>query len=185
MKQHFLIAVFAFLAIARPAWAENSGGMDWSAWQRMPVLQDGRIMPLDSYARAQVKKICGEVRPVLGKLGTKTYAEMSSLSPEEIKRLADEGRPRQFLAAELLYLWTVEPQKWEDVPFLLADDETLRTVVLDVPILGEDGSRLKHVSPRQVQHAKKLAAIMAEIETVLGEAQKKKRKPELSSLQEK
>ena len=142
-------------------------------------------MPLDSFARAQVKTICGDVHPSLGKLGSKTNAEMSSLSADEIKRLASEGKPRRFLAAELLYSWTVEPEKWDDVPFLLADDETLRTEVLGVPLLGEDGSRLRYVSPRQVRLSKKFDEIGREIEALLVQAQKKQKRPEFTSLQEK
>ena len=52
-----------------------------------------------------------------GELGRKTNAEMSLLSPEE-PTPGDRGQPRPYLAAELLYAWTVEPKKWEDVPFL-------------------------------------------------------------------
>jgi len=185
MKRQILVAVLGWLALASTVRGDNSGGLDWSAWQRMPVLQDGRIMPLDSFARAQVKKICGDVHPSLGKLGAKTNAEMSSLSADEIKRLAIEGQPRRFLAAELLYAWTVEPEKWEDVPFLIADDETLRSDVLGVPLLGEDGSRLTHVSPRQVRLSKKFVAILTEIEKLQEEAQQKKRRPELSAVQDK
>ncbi len=185
MKRQILLAILGWLALASPLWAEHSGGLDWSAWQRMPVLQDGRIMPLDSFARAQVKKICGDIRPSLGKLGSKTNAEMGSLSQDEIKRLASEGQPRQFLAAELLYAWTVEPEKWDDVPFLIADDKTLRSDILDVPLVGEDGSRLKYVSPRQVRLSRKFADILAEIETILKQAQQKQRRPELTALQEK
>ena len=66
MKRRISIAVIALLACASPLRAEPSGGLDWSAWQRMPVLQDGRIMPLDSFARAKVKTICGDVRPEPG-----------------------------------------------------------------------------------------------------------------------
>ncbi len=184
MKRPIPVLAFGLLIFASTVRAEHSGGLDWAAWQRMPVLQDGRIMPLDSYARAQVKKICGDVHPRLGKLGAKTIAEMSALSQDEIKRLANEGQPRHFLAAELLYAWTVEPQEWHDVPFLYAEDAMLRTEVLGVPLLGEDGSRLKHVSPNQVR-SKKFVALLAEIEKVQEEAQKKKRRPELSALQAK
>ena len=185
MKRRISIAVIGLLACASPSWAEPSGGLDWTAWQRMPVLQDGRIMPLDSFARAKVKTICGDVRPSLGKLGSKTNAEMSSLSADEIKRLASEGKPRRFLAAELLYSWTVEPEKWDDVPFLLADDETLRTEVLGVPLLGEDGSRLRYVSPRQVRLSKKFDEIGREVEALLVQAQKTQKRPEFTYLQEK
>ena len=49
----------------------------------------------------------------------------------------------------------------------LPTTQTLRSEVLGVPLLGEDGSRLKHVSPRQVRLSKKFAKILAEIETIL------------------
>ena len=101
---------------------------------------------------------------------------MKGLSAGEIQRLASEGRPRRFLAAELLYYWTVEPDKWDDVPFLLADDPTLRSEILGVPIFGEDGSRLKHVSPRQVRLSKKFGDVLTEIERILDEAQRTKRR---------
>ena len=141
-------------------------------------------MPLDSFARTQVTDICGDVHPRLGKIGSKTNAEMRSLSQEEINRLASEGKPRRFLAAELLYSWTVEPEKWDDVPFLIADDETLRSEVLDVPLLGEDGSRLKHVSPRQLRLSqKKFDKILAESEVVRKQAQRQDREPPFSALQ--
>jgi ABC-type transport system involved in cytochrome c biogenesis permease subunit len=186
MKQVSLIAVLGWLSFVVPARAEVSGGIDWSAWQRLPVLQDGRIMPLDSFARAQVKTICGDIHPTLGRLvGGKTNAEMKLLSPVEIKRRVRENMPHRFLAAELLYSWTVEPEKWDDVPFLLADDETLRADILDVPIFGEDGSRLKYVSPRQVRASKKFREIMDEIRAMQMEAQQKQRRPEFSALKDK
>jgi ABC-type transport system involved in cytochrome c biogenesis permease subunit len=185
MKRINLVVVFGCLAFASLARAESSGGLDWSAWQRMPVLQDGRIMPLDSFARTAVTKICGEPCPRLGKLGALTNAEMGALSQDELQRLARECQPRKFLAAELVYAWTVEPEKWDDVPFLLADDETLRGEVLDVPLRGEDGSRLRYVSPRQIRMSKKFSALITEMEKIQDEAQQKKEKPKFSALQEK
>ena len=184
MKQRIPFMLLGLLAFASPALGEQSGGLDWTAWQRMPVLQDGRIMPMDSFARTQVRQICGDVAPSLGKIGSKTVAEMRSLSAEEIHRLAVDGRPRKFLAAELIYAWTVEPENWDDVPFLLAEDAALRSEVLGVPLTGEDGSRLKYVSPRQVRLSQKFAKVLGDIEKVLDEAQQKKRKPVLSPLQD-
>ena len=99
---------------------------------------------------------------------------------EDIKRLASEGRPRQFLAAELLYSWTVEPGKWDDVPFLIADNAKLRSDILDVPLVGEDGSRLKYVSPRQIRECEKLGPIINEIEALRDQAEKKGKKPEFT-----
>ena len=60
----------------------------------------------------------------------------------------------------------------------------MRTEVLDVPLMGEDGRRLKYVSPNQVR-SKKFVGILAEIERIQEEAQQKKRRPGLSALQEK
>ena len=185
MKRQIVMAFFSLLAIAPTARAENAGGFDWSAWQRMPVLQDGRIMPLDSYARSQVKIICGDVRPLLGELGAKTNSETEPVSADAIQRLAGEGRPRRYLAAELLYSWTVEAEKWDDVPFLAAADETLRSEVFEVPLRGEDGRRLKYVSPRQIRHCQKFEQITTEIDAILLDAQRKQKRPELSALQEK
>ncbi len=58
-------------------------------------------------------------------------------------------------AAEVLLSWLVEPEKWEDVPFLPAADPALREL-LDAPLRDEAGRRPDGISPRQVQHAVKL-----------------------------
>ena len=70
--------------------------------------------------------------------------------------MGTENQPRRFLAAELLYAWTVDPKKWADVPFLYAANAELRSDVLHVPLVGEDGSPLDHVSPRQVRASAEL-----------------------------
>ena len=79
MKRQILAAILGWLFLASPLRADVSGGIDWSAWQRMPVMHDGRIMPLDSFARAEVTIICGGSRPSLGMIGSKTNAELRSL----------------------------------------------------------------------------------------------------------
>ena len=102
-----LIAVV--LAAGGTARAEDAGGLDWSAWRRLPVLDGGRIMPLDSFARATVEKIAGRQGP----------------------RLAPSGQ-----AAEVLLSWLVEPERWEDVALLPAADPVLRSELLEVPLAG-------------------------------------------------
>ncbi len=176
-----IVSLFFGLSIASAA---ESGGLDWSAWQRMPVLQDGRIMPLDSFARARVKKICGEVNPSIGRLGTLSPKELSSLSADELAKWIKENRPRRFLAAELVYAWTVDAEKWDDVPFLYAANAELRSDWLGVPLAGEDGSRLTRVSPRQVEGAKKFHDLVMSIETLEQEAEKKKTPAPLTALQQ-
>src|SRR5205807_2344378 len=102
---------------------------------------------------------------------------MKLLSRDEIKDRVSKNMPHQFLAAELLYAWTVNPEEWDDKPFLLAEDETLRTDILDVPILGEDGSRLRYVSPRQVRLSPRFREFMEEIDAIRMAAQQKQKPP--------
>ena len=130
------------LLVAAVCRADVSGGLDWSAWQHMPVLEEGRIMPLDTFARAEVKRICGDSAPCIGRLGTLSPRQRSSLSAEQLAKWVKENQPRRFLAAELLYAWTVDPKKWADVPFLYAANAELRSDVLHVPLVGEDGRPL-------------------------------------------
>ena len=176
-----IVLLFSGLSAAK---AEESGGLDWSAWQRMPVLEDGRIMPVDSFARARVKKICGEVNPSIGRLGTLSPKELGALSADEREKWIKENRPRRFLAAELLYAWTVEPEKWDDVPFLYAANAELRSEWLGVPLDGEDGSRLTRVTPRQLERAKKFHELVEAVQTLEQEAEKKRTPAQLTALQQ-
>ncbi len=150
----------------------------------MPVLQNGRIMPLDTFARTQVKKICGDVNPMIGRLGTLTANDRKSLSDDEIQQWVKKNQPRRFLAAKLLYAWTIEPENWEDVPFLYATNAELRSEWLGVPLTGEDGSRLQYVSPQQIRAADKFQELVNEVEAREAEAQQKKESPHLSALQQ-
>jgi ABC-type transport system involved in cytochrome c biogenesis permease subunit len=124
-------------AASLPAAAEDAA-LDWSVWQRLPVLDDGRIMPLDTYARVQVKEICGTENPHL--------RPPSPDGPE-----GDEDTvPRRFGAAELLFCWLAEPEAWERVEFLQAADPELRREILELPLVDEHGRKLTCVSPQQV-----------------------------------
>jgi ABC-type transport system involved in cytochrome c biogenesis permease subunit len=171
------------LLVAPICRAEESGGLDWSAWQRMPVLEDGRIMPLDTFARAQVKRICGDVAPRIGRLGTLAPEKRRSFSAEELAEWIKENQPRRFLAAELLYEWTVDPKKWADVPFLYAADADLRSEVLEVPLVGEDGRPLMYVSPRQARESTKLKEVAMDAEKRVMEAEAKRQSAKLTAAQ--
>ncbi|MGA2618405.1 MAG: cytochrome c biogenesis protein CcsA [Thermoguttaceae bacterium] len=117
------------------------GALDCSTWQRLPVLDSGRIMPLDTFARNQVKKICGTPPPGLS-------------------------------AAELLLAWLAEPQAWETAAFLEADDEILRSRLLEVPLHDESGRRLRYVSPQQVAAAGKFHERLEQLARQQEEAQR-------------
>jgi len=155
----FLFLVLG-LAAATSAVAQRPGELDWSTWREVPVFHDGRIMPLDTFARLTVDKICGKAsamekirgraHPELGLEGALLSSGAEPPGFAETRKLFPDGR-RRFTSAELLFSWLVEPQRWESVPFLVAEYEPLRQRLLGLPVFDKDGHRLKYVSPRQVQ----------------------------------
>ncbi len=66
--------------------------LDCSTWQRLPVLDSGRIMPLDTFARNQVKKICGTPPPGLSaaELLLAWLAEPQAWEPTAFLEAGDE-----------------------------------------------------------------------------------------------
>lgn len=104
--------------------------LDWNAWRRLPVFSEGRVAPLDTFARETVEAICGRAKPTLALVG------------EE---------PREFSPAELLLSWLVDPEKWDKTPFLAAQDEQLRCDVMGLSCRDQAGNRLRYVSPEEVE----------------------------------
>ncbi|MFH1268657.1 MAG: hypothetical protein ABIK89_23270, partial [Planctomycetota bacterium] len=180
-----VLAILLLAAIPVTAFgAEGPAKLDWSAWQEMPVFYDGRMMPLDSFARTAVETICGEPQPKLGPEGI-SAEEAGSPAAAEAGKLFADGKPRRFTAAELLFGWIVEPQRWEHVPFLAAGHELLREEVLGQPVKDEHGRRLKYVSPRQVGSADRLRNRLLAIRESQSRAAKEGGKHELSELEKK
>ena len=135
-----------------PTAPSAAAGMDWSAWKHIPVFDNGRIMPVNTFAMSVVETVCGTESPTLALVGT---ADGQGQEPESLaaaKVLFPDGKPRRFTAPELLLSWLVEPQRWESVPFLQAGHEGLRRDVLGLPIAAKAG-RLKYVSPWQVMRS--------------------------------
>jgi hypothetical protein len=151
------------LAAALPARAATPAELDWSAWQQLPVFERGRIMPLDTFAREVAEKICGRANPRLSLEGAAAGEALGGPAPAGARTILPGGAPRQFIAAELLLSWIVEPEKWEDIPFLAAEHEELRRDLLGLPLFGGDGQRLKYVSPRQVETASAFHAKLEEM----------------------
>ncbi|MGD9127055.1 MAG: cytochrome c biogenesis protein CcsA, partial [Planctomycetia bacterium] len=117
--------------------------VDWGPWQRVPVLDHGRRMPLDTFARYVVRDITGRENPKLYPPG-----DVKALDPQAratVERLFTNNQLRKFTAAELLYCWTIEPEAWEQIPVLSLSNESLRKK-LGAPIYGPTGGRLKHIS---------------------------------------
>ena len=94
-----VLATIGLFSLGSRVCAEEAS-LDWSAWRNLPVLSDGRVAPLDTFARQTVAAICGRANPLL---------HMSETQADDV---------RKFEAAELLFSWLVEPGKWEHVPLL-------------------------------------------------------------------
>ncbi len=146
--------------------------LDWDTWEQIPVFgdrrakppfeDDARVKPLDTLARFVVRKVCGKESPWLSPAGALAQGENES-ALGEARKLFPGGKPRKFRASEILFSWMVEADKWDRVPFLPAMNEELRRDLLGLPLTDKEGNRLKHASPWQVAHAKKLEARRAEL----------------------
>ncbi len=139
-----LLAVVVFAGVASGV----GRGDDLASWRRLPVLDDGRVMPLDTFARRKVETITNSQSPKLPAAG------------------ADGGSVRRWDAAALLLDWLCRPRAWEDVPFLIAEHEEVRRL-LELPVF-EDGpegrKRLKYASPSDVAESKAFRERLVEID---------------------
>jgi len=115
-------------------------------WREIPVLEDGRIMPLDTFARRHVEAISNTQTP---KLAT-----------------GPGGALVRWQADELLLDWLARPEAWEDVPFLIAEHEEVRKL-LDLPVFDSAGGerrRLKYAAPSDVADSEPLRKRLVEID---------------------
>ncbi len=116
--------------------------LDWTVWRHLPVLGEGRVQPLDTFAREVVTTVCGRNDPVL---------------------VLDHGEAHRFTAAELLFSWLAEPEKWEKRPFLIAADAELRAL-LGLPLYDAAGHRLRYISPEQAESIPALGRRLADLQ---------------------
>lgn len=117
-----------------------------ASWREIPLLEDGRIMPLDTFARRHVEAICNTQAPKLA----------TGPGDAVVKWHADE----------LLLDWLSRPQAWEEIPFLIAEHEEVRRL-LDLPVFDAAGGgmhRLKYASPADVADSEPLRKRLVEID---------------------
>ena len=138
------------VCLAQGASAEE---IDWSAWKSLPVYHNGRVMPLDTYARLTVEIICARQKPTLGLEGYVPADVMDDPDFAPAISLFDGATSKKFDPAELLLSWLIESDKWDEVPFLAAADGELREDFLDLPATNEAGAHLKYASPSDVENA--------------------------------
>lgn len=139
------------LAASSLGWAASASAqstrIDWTPWKQLPVYHNGRIMPLDSFAREMVETVTSRQTPKLGLAGVLPDEKWKSADFEEARKLfGPDGKSQKFQPSELLLSWLLEPEKWEQTPFLIAHNEELRQK-LGVAILGPDEKPLWFVSP--------------------------------------
>ena len=136
------------LLLPMPAIAAPTPGLEESlgAWREIPLLEDGRVMPLDTFARRHVETICHSQSPKLATLPA--------------------GVPVEWHADELLLDWLVRPAAWQDVPFLIAEHEDLRKL-LDLPVFETSAGgmrRLKYAAPSDVAESDNLRRRLIDID---------------------
>jgi ABC-type transport system involved in cytochrome c biogenesis permease subunit len=147
-----LLAVLGVVALSvLPGTGGLAADPDWSAWREMPVFDGGRIMPVETFARSVVEKICGRESPRLALAEALPGESVQSVDYAGARRIFPGGGPRTFTAAELLFSWLVEPDHWERVPFLAAKHHQLREEILGLPRVGENGGGLNYISPHQFE----------------------------------
>lgn len=135
--------------------AAASEGLDWHIWEELPTYDDGRIKPINTMARELAETICGRVSPTLSPPAKVAAGQWGALFPD--------NKPRQFRPSELMFSWIVEPERWEEVPFLPASHERLREELLDVPVFDAQGNRLTFVTPRQVARSQAFQAYIDDL----------------------
>src|SRR3989304_3439007 len=171
MKKSFLLMpIYFFLSLASvsAAISAEKGALEWSVWQSLPVFENGRMMPLDTFARKTVEAICGRSNPTQSLDGDQIDVGADSAEYSEAKKLFQDGAPKKFTACELLMSWLVEPEKWEHVPFLVADHKQLRQDVLNLPLFDGQGLRLRYVSLDQVENCPELGRRWAALQVRAG-----------------
>ncbi|MCS7303659.1 MAG: cytochrome c biogenesis protein CcsA [Thermoguttaceae bacterium] len=129
--------------------------LDWTYWRRLPVFADGRLMPLDSFARSVVEQICGRANPRLGLAEALPGEDLDRPEYSEAKQLFPDGKARTWPAHELILSWLVESHRWHRVPFLIAEHHQLREELLGLPREDPSGRPIRYVSPWQLQHAER------------------------------
>ncbi len=160
MRLRILLASWLTMASVWMA-VSHADELDFSTWQHMPVFRNGRVMPVNTFARMAVESVCNRANP---------YLDLEGLSDEarglpefsETKKMFPDGR-RKFTAAEILFSWMVEPERWEYVPFLIAEHEELRADILGLPVLSSKGKHLKYVSPYDLKQSDRFQEAASEL----------------------
>ncbi len=167
----FLILLCGSLpGLARSA-EEPLGRVNWESWRTLPVFDEGRIMPLNTFSRILVAQICGTTTPKIVvdhilllnlesdlRLKYKYEPQLAATEAARIRKRIDELFPRgerTLESYELLYSWLVEPDVWDFLPFLQHEKAVLfRADVLDASRLNQAVREIRYIAPIQLDASK-------------------------------
>lgn len=174
--------------------AAQSFSTGFSAWRELPVLDGGRVMPLETLARQVVHEICGTTHPFLAIDDTilddlLAYAEMrerqeknardiTSSSPSASQLSSPRAREivariraifpkgaRKFSPTDLLLSWLSESEVWHYIPFLPAEDDAARNHFFPNSARQNNaGWTLTRVSPYQLTQAQEISQRLQQVE---------------------
>ena len=147
---------------------EALGSLNWTSWRTLPVYDDGRIMPLNTFSRILVTQICGVPDPKLivddilysnieAVLSLKLKGDPSLIADEaaRIRKRIDELFPhgeRTFKSYELLFSWLVEPEVWDFIPFLAHSKAyEFRAEVLSAARINQKSRYIRFIAPIQLE----------------------------------
>ncbi|MGE3314470.1 MAG: hypothetical protein AB7O26_05085, partial [Planctomycetaceae bacterium] len=109
--------------------SEARKSFDWSEWQRIPVFDDGRIKPLDTFADEVVTLVTGRSK----------WSPADAATPAEL----ESGNPPSkavYRAPELLFAWITNPEAWVSERIIRCEFRPLRQILHDakdsVPVEG-------------------------------------------------
>jgi ABC-type transport system involved in cytochrome c biogenesis permease subunit len=149
-----ILGIALALLAGRPASAAEKPpalgiGPAYESLGELAVMHTGRVKPIDTLAREEVKQIFG--KSIFGREGVKLF-ETNELG--EIKVIATWG------PVATLYDWSVRPKFWDDQAIILVDYVPLKRLILAETLQGELSAIEGHASTPAADRAelKKLAA---------------------------
>ncbi|MFN3152123.1 cytochrome c biogenesis protein [Bremerella sp.] len=171
MNSEFLRTTWTFALVLCGMFVASGSAMADEAfpddiWREIPVYHHGRVKPMDGYARQVVQKIT-EYNKSKPKFNLTDYYTEEELQKPEFKdalEIFPNGELRKFSPSELVYEWTVRPEKWEHVPFIYLGREDVRKE-LGFPINGHNSMKLNFVSPHDIATSQKLREYLKGMET--------------------
>ncbi|MFI4876075.1 MAG: cytochrome c biogenesis protein [Blastopirellula sp. JB062] len=161
-----LLALCSFALVALPTVVASAAEkFDATVWRQLPVYHNGRVKPLDTFANLVVKEITSHDKTSV-KLNLNDYYAPEELAKPEYRdalSILPEGEQRKFQPSELILSWMAQPKKWERIPFIIAEHESVRET-LGLPIEGPTGQRLRFVSPYEITHSVPLREFLLEVD---------------------